>query len=393
MRRRRIPPIAARRLPAGTEFFTIGRATYALGGSDYVGAIFTDTEHAGRHNRVVGSDLAIKFAPPQQFSATFLASQTGIGSSGDTHGTASQVSYNYNTRRFTWENQIEHYDRDFQMDTAFYNRTGFTAAWSFGDVSFYPKQDFWIQRVHPFVFVKRGHDEVQNGDEDFVNTGIRFHFTRQGFLNVSHGQGHEPWVGQRFETGRIIDLNGSVQLLRWLQISAFFNKSGVRFTTIRSIRFRGDRNRLASSTTLQPNQHFSQDIDVDTVRFDREVDTASGSSTSTSSISRPPTSSTSIFSSGCSSSSTARVIVFSPTCWHRTSSSRARCSTPVTARCTRSARTSLSCSDRQQRRALRGGQPRDLPQGVLPASVLRRLGLRLRAHGSGLRFETLNSEI
>jgi len=252
------------------RYFTIGRATYALGGSDYVGAILTDTEHAGRHNRVVGSDLAIKFTPPQQFSATFLASQTGIGSSGNTHGTASQASYNYNTRRFTWENQIEHYDRDFQMDTAFYNRTGFTAAWSFVDVSFYPKQDFWIQRVHPFVFVKRGHDEVQNGDEDFVNTGIRLHFTRQGFLNVSHGQGHEPWVGQRFETGRIIDLNGSVQLLRWFQISAFYNK-GREIYYDPANPFQGRKRQVGFSTTLQPNQNFSQDIDVDTVRFDREA--------------------------------------------------------------------------------------------------------------------------
>ena len=34
--------------------------------------IFTDTEHAGRHNRVVGGDLSIKFSTPQQLSATFL---------------------------------------------------------------------------------------------------------------------------------------------------------------------------------------------------------------------------------------------------------------------------------------------------------------------------------
>ena len=249
------------------RYFTIGRATYALGGSDYAGAIFTDTEHAGRHNRVVGGDLAMKFGAPQQFSVTFLASQTGIGSDGGTHGTATQLSYSYNTRRFTSESQIEHYDRDFQMDTAFYNRTGFTAAWSFGEVSFYPKQGFWIQRVHPFIFVKRGHDEVQDGDEDFLNTGIRFNFTRQGFINISHGQGHEPWVGQRFETGRMIDLNGNVQLLRWFQISAFYNNGHeIYYDPVNP--FQGKKRQIGFSTTLQPSQNFSQDIDVDTVRFD-----------------------------------------------------------------------------------------------------------------------------
>ena len=157
------------------RLFTIGRATYALRRSDYIGAIVTDTEHVGRHNRVVGGDLSIKFSAPQQLSATFLSSQTGTASSGDVHGTASQLSYRYDTRRFFWSNQVEHYGRDFQMDTAFYNRTGFTSGWSFGEVNFYPNQggNFWLQRVHPYYFAKRGRDEVQDGNEDFLSTGIQ----------------------------------------------------------------------------------------------------------------------------------------------------------------------------------------------------------------------------
>src|SRR5204863_1560585 len=124
--------------------------------------------------------------------ATFLASQTGIASSDDTHGTASQLSYNYSTRRFEWFNQVEQYGRDFQMDTAFYNRTGFTSGWSFGEVNFYPKAgaNFWLQRVHPYYWAKRGRDEVQDGNEGYLTTGIRFNFVRQGFLTVSHGSGH-----------------------------------------------------------------------------------------------------------------------------------------------------------------------------------------------------------
>src|SRR5204862_7279564 len=96
-----------------SKLFTIGRVTYALRGAEYVGALITETEHAGRHNRVTGGDLSINFSPPQQLSATFLSSQTGATSSDDIHGTASQVSYSYNTRRFGWANQVEHYGRDF----------------------------------------------------------------------------------------------------------------------------------------------------------------------------------------------------------------------------------------------------------------------------------------
>src|SRR3981081_4068712 len=81
-----------------TKIFTIARATYALRRADYVGAILTDTEHAGRHNRVVGGDVSVKFSAPQQLSATFLLSQTGVASSADTRGAAAQLSYSYNPR-------------------------------------------------------------------------------------------------------------------------------------------------------------------------------------------------------------------------------------------------------------------------------------------------------
>ena len=72
------------------KLFTLGRATYSLGQSNYAGAIMIDTEHAGRHNRVIGGDLSFRFSPRHSFSTTFLASDTGLESS-STHGTASQV--------------------------------------------------------------------------------------------------------------------------------------------------------------------------------------------------------------------------------------------------------------------------------------------------------------
>ena len=252
------------------KIFTIARATYALRLADYIGAIFTDTEHAGRHNRVAGGDISIKFSPPQQLSATVLTSQTGLARGDDAHGTASQVSYSYQTRRFRWENQIEHYGKQFQMDTAFYNRAGFTSGWSFGEVNWYPKSggDFWLQRVHPFIFVRRGHDEVQDGNEDFLNTGIRFDFTRQGYLDVAHAQGHEAWLGRRFETGRGLNVFSRIQMFRWLNVNGGFHRArDIYYDPVDP--FQGRSRGGSFAVTLQPNQHFSQDIEINAVRFDR----------------------------------------------------------------------------------------------------------------------------
>jgi hypothetical protein len=252
------------------KLFTISRATYSLGKSNYIGAIFTDTEHAGRHNRVGGGDVSVRFSPTQQFSATFLATQTGSPTLGNTNGTGSQVSYSYSTRRYYWSNQVEHYGRDFQMDTAFYNRTGFTSGWSFGEVNFYPKEgsDFWIQRIHPFYWAKRGYDQIQNGNEDFLNTGIRFNFTRQGFLNISHQVGHEAWVGQRFRTGSTINMFASAQILRWLRINGYFN-NGYRIYYDKVDPFQGKSKSGGFGFSLQPNQHFQQNVDYNGVQFNR----------------------------------------------------------------------------------------------------------------------------
>jgi hypothetical protein len=156
------------------------------------------------------------------------------------------------------------------MDTAFYNRTGFTSGWSFGEVNFYPKggSNFWLQRVHPYYFTKRGRDRVQNGNEDFLLAGIRFNFTRQGYFQIAHGQGHEPWLGRRFKTGGGVNLYGNVQILRWLNINGNFNTGrAIYYDPVDP--FQGESRNAGVGMSLQPNQHFNQDINVNTVRFER----------------------------------------------------------------------------------------------------------------------------
>ncbi len=248
------------------KVFTIGRATYATRRSDYIGAIFTDTNHAGRHNLVVGGDLSVRPSTAQQVSATFLSTQTSLEGQ-DMSGNGMQASYSYETRRFQVQSQAEHYDRDFQMDTAFYNRTGFTAAWLFSEVNFYPT-DSWLQRVHPFVFAKGGHDDVQEGDEDIVNAGLRFNFTRQGYVEVSRAQGHEAWQGQRYDIGNDYFVFGRMQMFRWLEAYAG-NRRGPAIYYDDEDPFQGRSVVVFGGITLQPNQHLSENLEFDTVLFDR----------------------------------------------------------------------------------------------------------------------------
>jgi hypothetical protein len=250
------------------KMYTIGRATYALRRSDYFGGIFTHTHLDGRDNLVAGGDVALRFTAAQSFNATFLASRTSERDGEDLSGNAAQVMYGYQTRRVTFGTQLEHYDAEFQMDTAFYNRTGFTTGWAFGEVNFYPKST-WLQRVHPFVWTKAGYDDVQGGDEAILNTGVRFNFTRQGFVNVGRVVGHETWQGTEYEIGNDIDFFGTMQVVRWLNISGGAGL-GPAIYYDEVDHFQGRSNFLHFGITFQPNQNLTLGLDGNRIAFDRE---------------------------------------------------------------------------------------------------------------------------
>ena len=264
---RRILAIAARPLQDETSCSPSAAPRTPWASRTTSARIVTDTEHAGRHNRVVGGDLSIKFSPPP----AVLGHVSGVANrhrieQRDAAAQPSQVTYGYNTRRFVWASQVEHYGRDFQMDTAFYNRTGFTSGWSFGEVNFYPREGSELLAASASIrssWRKLGRDQVQDGDEAFLNTGIRFNFTRQGFLQDRPGPGPRA-VGRPAVQDRRRNRHATAtsQILRWLHVSGGFN-------TGREILLRPGgsvsgtiRDRPASGVTLQPNQHLSQNIDV-----------------------------------------------------------------------------------------------------------------------------------
>jgi len=100
------------------------------------------------------------------------------------------------------------------------------------------------------------------------DAGIRFNFTRQGFLQVRQNRGREPWVGQEFKTGGGINLYGNGQVLRWLNINGSFNTGDAIYYDMVDP-FQGHSVDHSFGVTLQPNQHLNQSIDYSRVQFDR----------------------------------------------------------------------------------------------------------------------------
>jgi len=252
--------------------FYIARSQLSLGRSNYLGAIVTDTQFGVGHNRVGGADVSLRMGH-HSTSATLLATGTeepdGLSSK---HGFGGQASYSYESKPVLFITQVEHYDRGFQMDTAFLNQVGITQGWSFIAPSFYPdaKKHGWFKRFVPFLFAQYGHDELQGGNKLIFVPGLRMHFTRQGFFRIDGLIGQEPWAQQVFKP-RNIRLFGQAQFTRWLNIYAQAERGrSIYYDEVNP--FLGRYRSYHTDVSLQPSARFNQSLTYDRVEFDRMTD-------------------------------------------------------------------------------------------------------------------------
>jgi hypothetical protein len=249
--------------------FYIARTQLSLGRSSYVGGILTDTEFASGHNRVGGADVSLRLGR-HAASATFLATGTRSPDGRESKdGLGGQAFYAFETKAIVVVSQLEHYDRGFQMDTAFLNQVGITQGWSFVAPSFYPdpKKHAWFKRVVPFAFAQYGKDRIQGGKPWIVVPGVRMHFTRQGFFRVDGIYGDEVWAGHTFRT-RTARVFGEAQFTRWLNLSG-------RATFGRSIfydpldPYLGRSRTYSAEVGLQPSARLNEKVSYNRVEFDR----------------------------------------------------------------------------------------------------------------------------
>jgi hypothetical protein len=250
------------------RLFNIGRLQYSPRAGNYIGAIVTDTESADDFNRVAGGDLSWRVGAHQRVTGMMLysSSHADTGSGG---GAAASASWSYSTRRYNLQGFVEHYDRGFRMDTAFYNRVGFTSGWAYADWNFYPGAGrfAWIRRVTPFIYSQAGEDRLAGGSERVTVPGVRMNFTRQGFLRVDKIIGHEPWQHQRFDLSRP-RIQGELQPFRWIRMSGNVNWGPATFYD-EVAPFAGWSRTASFDLSWQPTTRMNQSIGFTRVDFRR----------------------------------------------------------------------------------------------------------------------------
>ena len=252
--------------------FTVGRATYSLGGGSYVGAIVTDARFAGGGNRAGGADLSLRLPHGQSVAAAVLyTASTPAGGGRQVQGAGGHAQYNYSSRRTNIQFFGEHYDTGFAMDTAFVNQTGVTRGWVYADLSLYPdkKRYPWLRRITPFLYSEHGRDRVARGEMHLTIPGVRVNFTRQGFLRIDRFFGSEPWNGQSFDMDRWRVL-GEVQLLRWLNLEGRVITGLATYYDPVSP-FQGRSRQASFGLAFEPVPQLSEQLSVTLVDFDREA--------------------------------------------------------------------------------------------------------------------------
>ena len=252
------------------KVFTIGRVMRNTGPGQYVGALVTDVEYLGSHNRVAAADLSLRRGNNFRVSSAVMYSDSRALDGTPAHGGGAQAEADYNTRRLNLASFVEHFGREFQMDTAFMNRVGLTRTWQYGEVQFYPdqKKHPWLKRVAPFVWGQYAEDRMQGGDELFVLPGIRFNFTRQANVRIDHGEGHETFAGHQFEVTRTF-VNGGAQFTRWLNVGGYVqNGNGIYYDP--AAPFGGRYTNVGSNVNFQPSARLTNSLGYNFSSFDRE---------------------------------------------------------------------------------------------------------------------------
>jgi hypothetical protein len=240
--------------------FGILRIKRSLDSDNYYGLIYSGRIFDNASNQVVGGDFQYRLFKNQQAALSVLNSSTQNPDTKKYQNGANVNFWNFwATEKYQIAMAFEHYDKRFQMDSAFLTRTAINNGWLYGHYTFYPKKIKWIKRIQPDIIFNGTHDtETRMNDYNIISElYIRFYTQASVSMDVNHFQ--ECWAGQAFH-GTIWDFNGSAQFTKWLQCYA-------NFSTGRHIYYSGDpaylgrQNSLSLGMTLQPGTKWNQSFD------------------------------------------------------------------------------------------------------------------------------------
>jgi len=201
-------------------FWNIARAKYNIGSDNSLGILYSGRHFAGEKNNVIGADLQYRLFKNARFNVSYLYSSTkesGLDRFKNGNGINAMLQY-FTPKISAWA-AYERYDKDFNMNSAFQNRTNINRGVVYIGPNFYPhiKRIPWFQKIQPYLQFSNLHDLGTKMNDTYWGLGFDLYFTRQGFLKIEYRNEREAWQGQLFNQ-KYLNSFGKVQLFKWLYI-------------------------------------------------------------------------------------------------------------------------------------------------------------------------------
>ena len=241
--------------------YMIGRSKFSLGGDNYIGLLYSGREFGDQYNRVIGADCYFRLGDGHQLQGHYFYSFTDrADDNGSIEGKEFNIVYNYFDKPIGIKFQVEHFDDDFEMDTAYYLRKGITRYIAYIGPVFYPNPDKveWIKSITPVVFGTYLHDHTTDMDDTFLLAGVRGSFTKQGYVALEYRHFTESYSGELFDQDYFYGYR-SAQLTNWLHLQASV-RFGDRVYYDPNLPLFGYGLSTSFDFTIQPDDNLTQDF-------------------------------------------------------------------------------------------------------------------------------------
>jgi hypothetical protein len=238
--------------------FWIGRGKLGLSGDNFLGLMYSGREFGGEYNRALAADFSLRFLKSHQLVGHYIHSfSERPAAGGRSEGGCLTLEYGYARGNTVALALVEDIAPGFQMDTAYYQRSGIASAKLYLQQRLVPgkKKLPWLFSVTPSLYAAVIHDKVSGLDDRELMLEAYASFILKGQFGGYVYLGQECWAGRAFQRRRA-QLSANLQPFKWLNLHSHYGFGNTIYYDPADP-FLGDRTELHLSFTLQPTKSLN----------------------------------------------------------------------------------------------------------------------------------------
>lgn len=238
--------------------YWIGRGKLGLGKDNYVGLLYSGREFGAEYNRALAADFSLRFLKNHQLVGHYIRSFSDRpGAGGEAQGGYLTAEYGFSKGNTFALAMVERVDPGFQMDTAYFQRSGISTLKFYFQKRFVPdkKRLPWLLSVVPNMYAAVIHDRVSGMDDRELQFCLDSNFILKGSAGASVYFAQECWAGQAFQRA-LGQAYVNLQPFKWLNLHSCLSFGDAIYYDPAEP-FLGNRVQWHVNFTLQPSRSLN----------------------------------------------------------------------------------------------------------------------------------------